>query len=79
MYQNTINIKSNFNLVIKKLNILKDKILIVLDEKSKVVGSITDGDVRRFFLKKKKKEIKSLMNLCPLIIYKKKKYFYFRT
>jgi dTDP-glucose pyrophosphorylase len=75
LYKNTINIKSNFNLVIKRLNILKDKILIVLDEKNKVVGSITDGDIRRFFLKKKKKNIKSLMNLCPLMIYKKKNIF----
>ncbi len=72
MYKNTININSNFNLVIKKLNILKDKILIVLDEKSKVVGSITDGDVRRFFFKKKRRNIKNLMNPNPLVIYKNK-------
>jgi dTDP-glucose pyrophosphorylase len=72
LYKNTININSNFNLVIKKLNILKDKILIVLDEKSKVVGSITDGDVRRFFFKKKRRNIKNLMNPNPLVIYKNK-------
>jgi dTDP-glucose pyrophosphorylase len=66
--KNTIDVNCEFNLVIKKLNKLDKKILIVLNKKKEVIGSITDGDIRRFFLRKKKKNIFNLMNKAPLII-----------
>ena len=68
MEKNTIDVNCKFNLVIKKLNKLNKKILIVLNKKKEVIGSITDGDIRRFFLRKKKKNIVNLMNKTPLIL-----------
>ena len=38
---------------ISKLNISKFKILFVVDKKKSLIGSITDGDVRRTIIKKK--------------------------
>ena len=55
MEKNTIDVNCKFDLVIKKLNKLNKKILIVLNKKKEVIGSITDGDIRRFFLREKKK------------------------
>ena len=37
---------------ISKLNISKFKILFVVDKKKSLIGSITDGDVRRTIIKK---------------------------
>lgn len=68
MEKNTIDVNCKFDLVIKKLNKLNKKILIVLNKKKEVIGTITDGDIRRFFLRKKKKNIVNLMNQAPLII-----------
>jgi dTDP-glucose pyrophosphorylase len=66
--KNTINVNCKFNIVINKLNKLSKKILIVLNKKKQVIGSITDGDIRRFFLGRKKKNIFNLMNKAPLIL-----------
>ena len=43
---------------ISKLNISKFKILFVVDKKKSLIGSITDGDVRRTIIKKKKLNLK---------------------
>lgn len=68
MDKNIIFLDNNFKDVINKLNNLRDKILIVLNKNEQVIGTITDGDVRRFLLKKKNKNIKNLMNKSPLIL-----------
>jgi dTDP-glucose pyrophosphorylase len=68
MISNVIYLNNKFEVAIKKLNILKEKILVVLNERKNVIGTITDGDIRRFFLTSKKKNIKNLMNSSPLVI-----------
>ena len=55
MISNVIYLNNKFEVAIKKLNILKEKILVVLNERKNVIGTITDGDIRRFFLTSKKK------------------------
>lgn len=74
---NTINLNSNFNLCFTKLEKLKDKILIVVNDKRKLVGTITDGDLRRYIIKKKEsRKIVEMMNKKPKYIYEQKKYNY---
>ena len=68
--RNTIYINDKFETAIRKLNILKNKILIVLNKKQVICGSITDGDIRRSFLNSRKKTIKNVMNSNPLSITK---------
>ena len=43
---------------ISKLNRSKFKILFIVDKKKSLIGSITDGDVRRTIIKKKKLNLK---------------------
>ena len=75
--KNTINVNSHFDLCFSKLEKLKDKILIVVDNKRKLIGTITDGDLRRYIIKKKKnRKISEMMNKKPKYIFEQKKYNY---
>ena len=49
-----VNKNENITKAIEKINLSKIKILFVVDEINRLVGSITDGDIRRTILKKKK-------------------------
>ena len=48
-----VNKNENITKAIEKINLSKIKILFVVDEINRLVGSITDGDIRRTILKKK--------------------------
>lgn len=74
---NTININSHFDLCFIKLEKLKDKILIVIDNNKKLVGTVTDGDLRRYIIKKKdNRKISEMMNKKPKFTFEQKKYNY---
>ena len=47
------SLSSNLLDCIKKINENGEKFVVILDKK-KVVGLITDGDIRRFIIKKKR-------------------------
>jgi len=66
-----VNKNESINIAIKKINLSKIKIIFVTDDANKLVGSITDGDIRRTILKKKNINLKvfDVMN-------KNVKYFY---
>ena len=67
--KNTISINANFDQCLKRLDIINDKILIVINSKNKLVGTITDGDVRRYILQKKvNRKISEVMNKNPKYI-----------
>ena len=66
---NIIFINSNFESCLKKLEKSKDKIVIVLSKDRKLLGTITDGDVRRYILvKKDNRKISEVMNKKPKYI-----------
>lgn len=48
-----INSKASIMQALKQLNKTKEKCLIVIDSNNKFLGTITDGDIRRFIIKKK--------------------------
>lgn len=60
----------NYNSVKKKLNQANIKLLVVLNKSYQVLGSISDGDIRRKGLNKKSNEIKlyELMNNKPFLM-----------
>ena len=68
-----INILNNATIkqAMKKLSNTSQKCLIVVDKENKLLGTITDGDLRRALLKKKK-----LTNSISSIFYKKPIYVY---
>lgn len=53
---------TSFRKIVEKLNANIKKILVVIDKKNKVCGTITDGDIRRNI--KKKQIIKVAWSLC---------------
>lgn len=59
---------------IKKLDVTAKKILFVTNEQGKLVGTVTDGDVRRWILKNGDfdKEVYNIMNKNPIYINKNK-------
>ena len=61
-----IIIQENNNVIhaIKRLNKNDIKILFVVNQNNQILGSITDGDIRRSFLKNKnlKLSLKKIMN-----------------
>tara|TARA_Y100000591_G_scaffold308797_1_gene309503 strand:+ start:181 stop:1227 length:1047 start_codon:yes stop_codon:yes gene_type:complete len=66
-----VNKNENITKAIEKINLSKIKILFVVDEINRLVGSITDGDIRRTILKKKN------INLQVVdVMNKNVKYFY---
>ena len=67
-------VKKNIKITegIKLLNNLAKKILIIVDNKNRLIGTITDGDIRRFIISKKNKVfIYEIMNKKPKFIYYK--------
>ena len=68
----TINKNEELLSALKQLNSLTHKILIVIDENNELCGTISDGDLRRWFIKSSKEGItcKDIMN--PSCIYAKK-------
>ena len=52
------------------MNKVEIKILVIIDNKKIIKGVITDGDIRRLFLKKINytKNISSIMNKKPFVI-----------
>ena len=70
-------LKSDKNLLdaIKKLQINKYKTLIVVDRNKKLLGTVTDGDIRRALLRgyNKESKIKYILNKRPKKIEHKKK------
>ena len=67
---NTININTSIQKSIKIMNKVETKILVIVDNKKIIKGVITDGDIRRLFLKKINytKNISFIMNKKPFII-----------
>ena len=69
---------SDNNLIdaIKKLNVNKYKTIIVVDKLNRLIGTITDGDIRRSLLKgyEKNSNIKKILNKSPKKIFFGKKY-----
>ena len=51
-FQNYVFLDEDLKSILKKLQKIKIKILAVVDKKFKLNGTITDGDIRRSFLKK---------------------------
>ena len=66
-----VNKNESITKAIEKINLSKIKIIFVIDDANKLIGSITDGDIRRVLLKKKSINLKvfDVMN-------KKVKFFY---
>ena len=71
---NTININTPIKKSIKIMNELEIKVLVVVDKNKIVKGVITDGDLRRIFLKSIdfNENISKIMNTKPFIIKEKK-------
>ena len=61
--QNIINKKSSITDALKALSKVINKCLIVLDDRNIVIGTLTDGDVRRNLIKSKDLNIK-VGNIC---------------
>jgi len=58
-----VNKNQEVLLALNKLNKLTHKVLIIIDDKGKLVGTITDGDIRRSIIRKDNKvNWESLMN-----------------
>ena len=51
--QNLVYDYQSIDIALKKMEKSKIKVLFVVNKKKKLVGSITDGDIRRFLIKKK--------------------------
>jgi len=52
MINNTVQPTSNIEKSIKKLNLNGYKTLVVVDKLNNFLGTLSDGDIRKFFLKK---------------------------
>ena len=54
--------------VIEILDIIEIKLALIVDDNNKLVGTITDGDVRRALLKKinTDDECRTIMNISPI-------------
>ncbi len=76
-FKNKINIKIKKNIMsenadiskgLDKINALKRKIILIV-KKNKLIGTVTDGDLRKaLFLKNKKITLKDIMNKRPKVI-----------
>lgn len=69
-----IDHKDKINNALKYLNKNQDKCLVVIDSKNKLIGTLTDGDIRRSILKgvSFKQSIKKIINKKPFFIKLKK-------
>ena len=48
----TTKLPQNLNFILKKINRNLKGLVFVIDEKNKLLGSISDGDIRRGLIKK---------------------------
>jgi dTDP-glucose pyrophosphorylase len=69
--ENTIYLDQNLKDCIPRLNKIDDKIIFILDKKKHLVGTLTDGDLRRSILKRKSLRILEIMNKKPKYIFEK--------
>jgi dTDP-glucose pyrophosphorylase len=73
---NSLIIKDNFSIsgAIKAINENELRICFVVNSKNKLIGSITDGDIRRALVKKisLNDNVKKIYNIRPLYLYKNK-------
>ena len=69
-----IDHNEKINSALKYLNKNQDKCLVVIDGKNKLIGTLTDGDIRRSILKgvSFKQSIKKIINKKPFFIRLKK-------
>ena len=69
-----IDHNDKINNALSYLNNNQDKCLVVIDKKSKLIGTLTDGDIRRSILKgvSFKQSIKKIINKKPFFIKLKK-------
>ena len=75
LYSLLINPTSSVKNCMKKINELKYKCLIVVDKNKNLLGTLTDGDIRRSLLKKKifnNSNIKNIYFKKPFYVYEKK-------
>lgn len=58
---------------LKKLNQSKDRVLLTVDLKGRLLGTLSDGDIRRYILKGKSLDanIQEIYNKKPVFMYKK--------
>ena len=73
--KNTILENLKIRDAINQIQFLKRKILFVINKDKKIVGSITDGDLRRSYIKNYdiNQNIKLIMKKKPFVKKKKKK------
>lgn len=75
MRQQSISLskKNTINDAIKKLNKSESQIILIKNNKNQLIGTVTDGDIRRGLLKKKNFESKlfDIMNKKPFVVKKK--------
>tara|TARA_Y100001970_G_C14209665_1_gene846143 strand:+ start:1062 stop:2087 length:1026 start_codon:yes stop_codon:yes gene_type:complete len=75
MRQQSISLskKNTINDAIKKLNKSESQIILIKNDKNQLIGTVTDGDIRRSLLKKKNFESKlfEIMNKKPFVVKKK--------
>ncbi|MDC0859398.1 aminotransferase class I/II-fold pyridoxal phosphate-dependent enzyme [Candidatus Pelagibacter sp.] len=68
----TITLPTNLDRILKKIDKNLKGLVFVVDEKNKLLGSISDGDIRRGFIKKKVGEVVSItskfINLKPFFL-----------
>ena len=69
-----IDKNQKIKIALERLNSNKDKILFVVEKENKILGSLTDGDIRRGFLKNLNfdSNVISFCNTKPEVINKNK-------
>ena len=60
MINNTVHPTNNIGESIKKLNLNGHKTLVVVNKVNNFLGTLSDGDIRKFFLKKLSLKTKKL-------------------
>jgi len=68
----TINTNALLQEAIKKLNNIAEKIIFVVDRENSLVGTLTDGDIRRYIEKNGPKlnvDVSNVMNKNPKFVY----------
>ena len=48
-----VNINSNFNDILKTISKNYNGLVFLIDDNNKLIGSVSDGDIRRYILKYK--------------------------
>ena len=68
----TLDSTSTIKKAIKVMNMYKSQIICVINNKKKIIGTVTDGDVRRSIIKSNNlnQPIKKIMNKNPIYVSK---------